>query len=86
MRLKEGKNREVRKVLSHLGLAVNRLLRTAYGPFQLGSLKPGAVEEIKTAVLRDQLGRLYRLDAQGYPDGAAPAAAKKGPRGANRRR
>jgi 23S rRNA pseudouridine2605 synthase len=86
VRLKEGKNREVRKVLSHIGLAVNRLLRTAYGPFQLGSLKPGAVEEVKTAVLRDQLGKLYRLDAEGYPAGAAPADGKKGRGGANRRR
>ncbi|MEX0644438.1 MAG: pseudouridine synthase, partial [Parvularculaceae bacterium] len=46
--LTEGKNREVRKVMDHLGLEVNRLIRTAYGPFQLGSLKEGAIEEIPT--------------------------------------
>jgi 23S rRNA pseudouridine2605 synthase len=39
-----------------VGLAVNRLIRVAYGPFRLGDLKPGAVEEIKARVLRDQLG------------------------------
>ena len=71
--LKEGKNREVRKVLSHVGLAVNRLVRVAYGPFQLGALKSGEVEEVRPAVLREQLGRLYPLDAKSYPsDTVAP--------------
>jgi 23S rRNA pseudouridine2605 synthase len=55
--LTEGKNREVRRVLEALGLKVNRLIRTAYGPFQLGALAPGAVEEIPRKVLRDQLGK-----------------------------
>ncbi|MBB5518314.1 pseudouridine synthase [Amphiplicatus metriothermophilus] len=53
----EGKNREVRKILDHLGLRVNRLIRVAYGPFQLGSLKKGAIEEIPTKQLREQLGK-----------------------------
>ena len=53
----EGKNREVRKLMEHLGLKVNRLIRTAYGPFQLGSMKPGAIEEIPTKQLREQLGK-----------------------------
>src|SRR5208282_2500601 len=44
--LREGKNREVRRVLEHVGLAVNRLIRIAYGPFQLGELARGAVEEV----------------------------------------
>jgi 23S rRNA pseudouridine2605 synthase len=53
--LREGKNREVRRVLAHLGLQVSRLIRVAYGPFQLGVLPRGAVEEIPARVLRDQL-------------------------------
>jgi 23S rRNA pseudouridine2605 synthase len=47
MRLREGKNREVRRVLEHLGLQVSRLIRTDYGPFPLADLAPGAVEEIR---------------------------------------
>jgi len=54
--IREGKNREVRKVLEHIGLKVNRLIRVSFGPFELGSLKEGAVEEIPTRVLRDQIG------------------------------
>ncbi|MCQ4160488.1 rRNA pseudouridine synthase [Roseomonas sp. GC11] len=54
--LSEGKNREVRRVLQHLGLTVTRLIRTAYGPFQLGDLPRGAVEEVNAKVLREQLG------------------------------
>lgn len=54
--LAEGKNREVRRVLQHLGLTVTRLIRTAYGPFTLGPLPRGAVEEINAKVLREQLG------------------------------
>ena len=60
--IREGKNREIRKVLAALGLQVNRLIRVSYGPFQLGDLPRGAVEEVKTRVLRDQIGeRLARL-------------------------
>jgi len=56
MGLREGKNREVRKVLEQLGLTVNRLIRVAYGPFELGELDDGAVEEVETAALRKALG------------------------------
>jgi 23S rRNA pseudouridine2605 synthase len=54
--LREGKNREIRRVMEHLGLAVTRLIRIAYGPFQLGELPRGAVEEVPRRVLREQLG------------------------------
>ena len=53
----EGKNREVRRVLDAIGLKVNRLIRVSYGPFQLGAMEPGAVEEIPAKVLREQLGQ-----------------------------
>ena len=55
--LHEGRNREIRRVMAHLGLAVTRLIRIAYGPFQLGTLPRGAVDEVPGRVLRDQLPR-----------------------------
>lgn len=54
--LREGKNREIKRVLEHFGLIVNRLIRLSFGPFQLGELAEGKVEEVRTRVLRDQLG------------------------------
>ncbi|WP_246685240.1 pseudouridine synthase, partial [Methylobacterium sp. WL69] len=54
--LREGKNREVKRILEHLGLAVNRLIRLSFGPFQLGDLEAGLTEEIRTKVLKEQLG------------------------------
>ncbi|WOI52714.1 pseudouridine synthase [Parvularcula sp. LCG005] len=53
----EGKNREIRNVCRHLGLQVNRLIRLSYGPFQLGNLKRGEVEEVPRRQLVDQLGK-----------------------------
>ena len=68
--MREGKNREVRNVLGHLGLEVNRLIRVSYGPFQLGDLPDGAVEEIKTRALREQTRRAHRRrsPARIFPD------------------
>jgi 23S rRNA pseudouridine2605 synthase len=54
--LREGKNREVRKICAHLGLAVNRLIRIAYGPFSLGKLPKRALDEVEPARLRQALG------------------------------
>ena len=54
--IREGKNREIRRAMQEVGVAVNRLIRVSYGPFQLANLKQGEVEEIKPRVVRDQLG------------------------------
>jgi 23S rRNA pseudouridine2605 synthase len=54
--LREGKNREIRKVMQHLGLSVTRLIRTAQGPFKLGDLPRSAVEEVNPKLLRDMVG------------------------------
>jgi len=54
--LREGKNREVRRVMEHLGYTVTRLIRLSYGPFQLGHLERGAIEEVPKKVLEEQLG------------------------------
>lgn len=55
--INEGKNREVRNLMRHLDLQVNRLIRTAYGPFQLGKLPKGGIEEVPGKQLKEQLGR-----------------------------
>lgn len=55
--LKEGKNREIKRVCEHLGLKVARLIRISFGPFQLGELKKGEIEEVPKRVIRDQLGK-----------------------------
>ena len=54
--LREGKNREIRRAMQAIGLSVNRLIRISYGPFRLGDLKPGQADEVKSRVVRDQLG------------------------------
>jgi 23S rRNA pseudouridine2605 synthase len=78
----EGKNREVRKVLESIGLKVNRLIRLAYGPFQLGNLETGDVEEVGPRVIRELLSD--KIDARNLPpEGAsqtqdAPRARREG--------
>ncbi len=68
--IREGRNREVRRAMEAVGLTVNRLIRISYGPFRLGELKAGAVEEVKPRVLRDQLG------LAGNPTAPAPQRGK----------
>lgn len=70
--LREGKNREIKKVLGALGLQVTRLIRISYGPFQLGAIEPGAIVELKGRTLRDQLGE--RLIGEAGADFDAPIA------------
>ncbi|WP_052402335.1 pseudouridine synthase [Muricoccus aerilatus] len=81
--LQEGKNREIRRVMQHLELHVTRLIRVAYGPFQLGTLPTGAVEEVNARTMREQLGvgaapRIQRgvERTELPPDDAAPRRAR----------
>ncbi|SEB71116.1 pseudouridine synthase [Rhodobacter sp. 24-YEA-8] len=97
--LREGKNREIRRAMNAIDLYVNRLIRVSYGPFRLGSLEPGQVEEVKARVLRDQLGEIAADEAAaeairkrpaltrvraGKPAPARPAAGKPERAGAER--
>jgi 23S rRNA pseudouridine2605 synthase len=63
--LSEGKNREIRKVMEFLGLKVNRLIRTDYGPFSLGSLDRGDVLEIRHTILKKYLPDFFKADSKG---------------------
>ncbi len=74
--IREGRNREVRRAMDHVGLAVNRLIRVAYGPFQLGNLRAGEVEELRPRSLRDQLGLAADEVAEGR---AGPAVQSRLP-------
>ncbi len=74
MAIREGKNREVRNVVESLGLQANRLIRVSFGPFQLGDMGEGEVVEIKTRVLREQLGE--RVAAEAGCDFSAPIVVR----------
>ncbi|SDF78385.1 pseudouridine synthase [Thalassobaculum litoreum] len=86
--IKEGKNREIRRVMEYLGLSVSRLLRISYGPFQLGDIPTNGVEEVKTRVLKGQLGldtgdETGRAKAKPKRTGTKPPGAKSaGPKAA----
>ncbi len=82
--IREGKNREVRNVLRHLGLQVARLIRVSFGPFQLGDLAEGDVAEVPTRILRDQLGE--KLTKAAGADFSAPIVEREPPRASSARR
>ncbi len=77
--LREGRNREIRHLMDHVGLPVNRLIRTSFGPFQLGNLAAGAVDEIRQRTLKEQLGAAVGSTS-------APKRTTSGKSRANRRR
>lgn len=88
--IREGKNREVRRVLEAIGLKVNRLIRVSYGPFQLGKMPPGSVEEIAQAAMKEMLGALMPALPARFSDRPvrkprvepveAPKLGRRGPR------
>ena len=77
--LREGKNREIRRALTAINLTVNRLIRTSYGPFRLGDMEPGAIEEVRGRVLRDQLGLDPNADDSGLAKSAKSGHAARAP-------
>lgn len=74
--IREGKNREIRRTMDALGVKVNRLIRISYGPFQIGNLEAGEVEEVKQRVVKDQLG----FDQRPKPQRSRKPGPKSPPR------
>ena len=79
--IREGRNREIRRAMAHVGLAVNRLIRVGYGPFRLTGLEENEVREIKRRMLRDQLGGLLTGDVEEKPREFRGRGAEGGDRG-----
>ncbi|MFC0200685.1 pseudouridine synthase [Paracoccus rhizosphaerae] len=78
--IREGKNREIRRAMAHVGLQVNRLIRIGYGPFKLTGMEKNEVVEVKRKVLRDQLGGLLTGEAEEKPRAMRPRGAEGAPR------
>jgi 23S rRNA pseudouridine2605 synthase len=83
--LREGKNREIRRAMEEIGFTVNRLIRVSYGPFQLGNLKPGEVDELRRRVVRDQLGLDADPDAKTGSKTGTKQSTKSGSNPARKR-
>lgn len=77
--IREGKNREIRKLMEHVGLKVNRLIRVSYGPFQLGDLPEGEVLEVRQATLKEQLGIREEKTGTAKAKTKAPFKGTRGP-------
>ncbi len=79
--LREGRNREIRRAVNAINLTVNRLIRVSYGPFRLGEMEPGQVDEVRPKVLRDQLGLTDDTTTKpAKPAKPTPDAPRRGPR------
>ena len=77
MALREGKNREIKRLMESIGCRVSRLIRVSYGPFQLGGLEEGTLDEVSASMLRDQLG--VKTAAPEAPEKTPPSkGASKG--------
>ena len=79
--IREGRNREIRRAMEHVGLMVNRLIRLSYGPFRLTTMKEGEVTEVRRRMLRDQLGSLLPGNEDAESDARPARGRRPGPGG-----